>query len=259
MDNLLEAHKNARENKSYYREVKYVDEHRDECLEQLHEMLVNHTYRTSEYKIFERVEHGKNRTIYALPYFPDRVCQWALMQVIGPCLVNSFTADTYSAIPKRGIYNYGLDRVKQDMYNDKEGCKFCLKFDIKHYYQSINHTILKGQYADRIKDKDVLLLINEIIDSINTATEEDLKRLYPNGNPDYETGIPIGNYLSQYSGNLYLSEFDHWIKEVKHIKYYHRYMDDCVIFGSTKEELHKLLEEIKLTSWVIEFLITIPY
>lgn len=60
-----------------------------------------------------------------------------------------------------------------------------------------------------------------------------------------DTGIPIGNYLSQYSGNFYLSSFDHWMKEVKHVKYYYRYMDDIVVLGSDKKELHKLLLEIK--------------
>jgi hypothetical protein len=59
-----------------------------------------------------------------------------------------------------------------------------------------------------------------------------------------DVGIPIGNYLSQYSGNFYLSSFDHWIKEVKKVKYYFRYMDDIVILGSSKEELHKLRKEV---------------
>ena len=66
---------------------------------------------------------------------------------------------------------------------------------------------------------------------------------------DGDTGIPIGNYLSQYSGNLYLSSFDHWIKEVKGVKHYHRYMDDIVIFSDSKEKLHKLLKEIKKYCW----------
>ena len=71
-------------------------------------------------------------------------------------------------------------------------------------------------------------LIGEIIDS----TEGD-------------TGIPIGNYLSQYSGNLYLSGFDHWIKEVKRVKHYYRYMDDIVILSDSKEQLHELIRDIK--------------
>lgn len=103
-----------------------------------------------------------------------------------------------------------------------------MKLDVRKYYPSINHEILKLKYRKLFKDKDLLWLIDEIIDST-----------------DGDTGIPIGNYLSQWSGNLYLSDFDHWIKEKKGIKHYHRYMDDIVIFGDNKEELHKLLLEIE--------------
>ena len=87
---------------------------------------------------------------------------------------------------------------------------------------------MKAKYRRIFKDDDLLWLLDEIIDST------------PGG-----VGIPIGNYLSQYGGNFYLSSFDHWIKEVKKVKYYFRYMDDIVIFGSNKEELHKLRLDIE--------------
>ena len=59
-----------------------------------------------------------------------------------------------------------------------------------------------------------------------------------------ESGVPIGNYLSQFYANLYLTYFDHWMKEAKRVKYYFRYCDDMVIFAPTKEGLHRLLHEI---------------
>jgi UDP-2,3-diacylglucosamine pyrophosphatase LpxH len=62
---------------------------------------------------------------------------------------------------------------------------------------------------------------------------------------DSAHGVPIGNYLSQYFGNLYLSGFDHWLKEEKHIKYYYRYCDDLVILHGDKSFLHDLLHEIQ--------------
>lgn len=61
-----------------------------------------------------------------------------------------------------------------------------------------------------------------------------------------DTGIPIGNYLSQWSANIFLSDFDHWLKEEKHCKYVFRYMDDVVILGNSEEELYSLLEDIKI-------------
>ena len=122
-----------------------------------------------------------------------------------------------------------MKRVLKDIDKDPAGCQYCLKLDMKKYYPSINHEILKQKYARLIKDKDLLWLINEIIDS----TEGD-------------TGVPIGNYLSQYSGNLYLSSFDHWVREVKGFKHYYRYMDDIVILSDSKLKLHKLLNEIRV-------------
>lgn len=166
------------------------------------------------------------------------------MQVIEPCIVSNLTTDTYSAIPERGIHK-GLTKLQAAMWNDPEECKYCLKLDARHYYQSINHNILKEKYSRMFNDNELLWLLNEIIDSIQTADIEDLTAIYLlEEDIDPETGIPIGNYLSQYSGNYYFSSFDHWIKERKYVKYYFRYMDDIVIFGKTKEELFTLKKEI---------------
>ena len=133
------------------------------------------------------------------------------------------------------------------MWNEPEECRYCLKLDARHYYQSINHDLLKEKYSRMFNDNELLWLLNEIIDSIETAEIEDLTAIYLlEEDVDPETGIPIGNYLSQYSGNYYFSSFDHWIKEQKHVKYYFRYMDDIVIFGKTKEELFVLKKEIDI-------------
>lgn len=99
MDNLKEAHRNARKGKGWYAEVKEVDTHLEEYLTKLQEMLVNHTYHTSPYEKFIRKENGKEREIFKLPYFPDRICQWAILQVIEPYLLRNMTSTTYSAIP----------------------------------------------------------------------------------------------------------------------------------------------------------------
>lgn len=181
------------------------------------------------------------------------------MQIVEPILIKTFTKDTYSAIPKRGAhliirqmngYNKkckdgSIRYVKSIFEKDPEITKYCIKLDIKKYYPSINHDVLKLKYKKIFKDSDLLWLIFEIIDSIATAKTEgvDVVNVIPK---DLDvTGIPIGNYLSQYSGNLYLSDFDHWIKETKRIKHYFRYMDDIVIFGSNSQELHKLFKDIE--------------
>lgn len=244
IENLRKAHQHAKKGKGWYQEVKMIDENPDYYLGLLQQMLINHTYKTSDYEVFYKTEGKKTRKIYKLPYFPDRICQWAILQVIEPCIINNLTDDTYSAIPKRGIHK-ALSKLQNAMWNDVPHCQYCLKIDARHYYQSVNHEILKEKYSRMFKDKELLWLLGEIIDSITTAEIEDLSAIYLlEEDIDPNTGIPIGNYLSQYSGNYYFSSFDHWIKEEKKVKYYFRYMDDICIFGETKEELHELRKEI---------------
>lgn len=225
IENLRLAHLQARRGKSFYTEVKAIDENEDEYLYKLQDMLKNHTYKTSEYVVFEKREGKKLRTIYKLPYFPDRICQWAIIQVIEPFLIRTMTADTYSALPKRGT-ELARKRMVKALRNDYTNTQWCLKIDIRKYYPSINVDILKEKYARIFKDKDLLRILGEILDS----------------NPD--SGVPIGNYISQYSGNIYLSDFDHRVKEVYKIKHYFRYMDDMVFMAETKEELQSVLKKI---------------
>lgn len=224
IDNLRLAHQNARRDKSSCAEVQMIDADIDYYLFELQKLLINKEYKTSEYTVFEKKEGNKSRTLYKLPYYPDRICQWALIQVIEPILNKTLIYDTYSALPGRGPH-MAWKRVQKAMYHKKD-TKYCLKFDISKYYPSISHDILKQMYRRKIKDKDVLWLIDEIIDSM-------------------PYGIPIGNYFSQWSGNLYLSSFDHWCKEVKKCHYYFRYMDDIVIFHESKQFLHQLDTEIR--------------
>lgn len=234
MENLIQAHKNASRGKGWYNEVIEVNKFPSEYLRILQGMLIYKNYKTSEYEVFNRKDGKKTRVISKLPYFPDRICQWALMQVIEPILIRNFVKDTYSAIPGRGLH-IAVKRIQDALKNDPKGTVYCLKMDIKKFYPSINHRILKKKFRKIFKDPDILWLIDEIIDS----TPED-------------EGIPIGNYLSQYCGNFYLSDFDHWIKETKFfyngnyigIVYYFRYMDDMIILSGDKKFLHWLRRKI---------------
>lgn len=258
MENLERAYKNAKKGKGWYQEVKQIEENPQHYLELLQSMLKNHTYRTSKYETFIKKDGKKEREIYKLPFFPDRIAQWAVLQVIEPQLLAYFTDDTYSAIPNKGIHA-AFKKLRKAVDTVPEEMTYCLKIDCKKFYPSIDHDILKQKFRKKYKDPELLELIDEIIDSISTcpATKENIdfyagqgKEIrIVTGNNGQEfidgIGIPIGNYFSQYDGNYFLSEFDHWIKEVKHIKHYYRYMDDMCIFASSKEELHLLLQEIE--------------
>ena len=272
--NLKTAHRHARQGKGWYEEVRIVDANVAEAndgmgsmLKDLQSNMINHTHKTSKYTRKQRKEGRKVRDLYKLPYYPDRIAQWAVIQVIEPILIGNLIADTYSAIPNRGIHP-GLTRLQSWMNTDVFGTQFCLKIDARHYYQSINHEILKDKFRRLFKDDDLIWFIDEVIDSIETADAEDRKRLAQLPAPceeilnrkirgRHETpeqrkaryeqsgiGLPIGNYFSQYGGNFYFSEFDHWMKETLHVPYYMRYMDDIVIFGHSKEYLHGLRRQI---------------
>ena len=271
MDNLYRAYQNAKSGKGWYKEVKQIEKRPFYYLAGLQYMLKNHLFKTSEYEIFILNEGKKKRDVYKLPFFPDRIAQWAILQVIEPFLVANMTTDTYSAIPGKGIQPivndlrgyYKTKRVdgkKKSVWvpsillSDEENTRYCYKIDLHHYYQSINHEVLKQKFRKVFKDPELLWLLDEIVDSINTATEEGLIELSLSGEieVDPNTGIPIGNYMSQYSGNFYLSSFDHWVKEELHVKHYYRYMDDVVIFASSKEELHEIHR--KVTAYTRDYL-----
>lgn len=222
IDNLLLAEKKARKGKSKQHGVKFFDRNREDNIINLHHVLVNKEYKTSEYTVFKIFE-GKERIIYRLPYYPDRIVHHAVMNVLEPIFVSSFTKNSYSCIKKRGIHK-ALTDVRLAL-KDKEGTKYCLKLDVKKFYPSINHDILKKLLRRKFKDPNLLAMLDEIIDSAE--------------------GVPIGNYLSQYLANFYLTYFDHWLKEEMGVKYYFRYCDDLVILGSSKEELHELTNKIR--------------
>lgn len=258
MENLELAYKNAKKGKGWYREVREIEENPQYYLELLQSMLKNHTYKTSEYSTFMKKDGKKEREIYKLPFFPDRIAQWAVLQIIEPQLLAYFTDDTYSAIPNKGIHA-AFRKLRKAVDEHPEEMTYCLKIDCKKFYPSIDHDILKQKFRKKYKDPELLFLIDEFIDSISTcpALEENID-FYAGQGKEIKIvtgengqefidgiGIPIGNYFSQYAGNFYLTEFDHWMKEVKHVKHYYRYMDDICIFASSKEELHQLLQEIE--------------
>ncbi|PQJ09565.1 reverse transcriptase [Flavipsychrobacter stenotrophus] len=220
--NLEVADMLARKRKRNKKEIIAHDANREDNILAIHRSLVTRSYHTSKYVTF-KITDPKERIVSKLPYYPDRIVHHAIMVVLEPVLMKLFTADTYSCITGRGIHG-ALKAVKK-AFKDKQNTQYCLKLDIRKFYPSIDHDILKALLRRKIKDADLLWLLDEIIDSAE--------------------GLPIGNYLSQFLANFYLSYFDHWLKEVVKVKYYFRYADDLVILSSNKNELHRVLALIR--------------
>lgn len=205
VENLREADEKARKGKTNTYGVKVHDKNREANILALHETLLTKTFKTSPYDVFTIFE-PKERLIFRLPYYPDRIVHHAVMNVLEPIWVRTFTHNTFSCVKGRGI----------------EGC--ARHIDITKYYPSINHEVLKKIVRRKIKDKDLLWLLDEIIDSAE--------------------GLPIGNYLSQYLANLFLCYFMHRVNEVLKLDAA-EYADDITFFSSSKEQLREAFKEIR--------------
>lgn len=216
-ENLKLAYQKSRKGKAWQRNVKEIDQQQEYYLSELLHILQNKEYKTSQYKT-KMIYEPKFRTIYILPYYPDRILQHAIMNVLEPIWDKLFIYDSYACRQGKGQHKGSL-RCMQFVKRNK----YCLKCDISKFYPSVNHEKLLKIIKRKIKCKDTLLLLEEIINSI-----------------EGESNVPIGNYLSQWFGNLYMNELDQLIKHKYHIKDYIRYCDDFLLFSNNKEKLNQM-------------------
>jgi len=222
LDNLWVAYRNARKGKVRYRQISEFDPVADQFIPRLRDVLVAGEFRTSPYKVFSLVERGKPRTIHALPFYPDRIVHHAITQVCAPIWERSLIRNTFAALPGRGIHD-GVRRVARVVLHSQG--LYALKLDVKQFYPSVDHSILKQLIRRQIKDPRLLTALDEIIDS--------------------GPGLPIGNYLSQYFGNIFLSPIDHCVTSRMGFRYYFRYCDDIVVLHQEKRKLHCLKKAIE--------------
>ena len=222
-DNLILAEKRARKGKKNTYGVQRYDNDDSLTLDLIRQKLEDCSYRTSKYHIF-KIYEPKEREIYQLPYYPDRIVHHALMNVLEPIFVSWFIEGTYSCIKNRGIHKAQRD-IERDLRKYSGQIKYCLKLDIRKFYPSISRDILFKTLQNKFKDQWLLTILKEIIYST-------------------DSGVPIGNYLSQFFANVYLTKFDHWVKEQLGVKCYYRYCDDIVVFYDNKKDLYKLYRQM---------------
>lgn len=221
LDNLWVAYQNARRGKAGYRQIREFNPVAEARIPELRKLLLSGQYRTSEYKVFQLVERGKLRTIHALPFYPDRIVHHAITQVCAPFWERSLIRNTFAALPGRGIHD-GVKRITRTVLGSSG--LYVLKVDVKQFYPSVDHEVMKSTIRRQIKDMTLLSVLDEIIDS--------------------GPGLPIGNYLSQYFGNLILSPIDHYVTAHLGFGLYYRYCDDLVVFSKDRKALHWLRIQI---------------
>lgn len=226
-DNIWAAFQAARKAKRYRnpKHIAWVETHFADLVEPLAASMRDGTYATSDYTRFTLTERGKQREIYRLPFWPDRVTHHAIARVCAPIWRASLILDTSASIPGRGIH-FAARRVRNAIRNDPAGTAYCLQMDVRKFYPSIDHDLMLDVLARKIKDRRALALMEEIIRSVDVTAPG--------------VGLPIGNYLSQWWANLYLGALDHWVTAEPAARHYHRYCDDIVLFSHDKDYLHNL-------------------
>ena len=224
IENLVFAWQRARKGKT---QKQYVIDFEDKIefnLKALHEELRNQTYKPRPLKTFI-LRDPKIRKI-SKSHFRDRVVHHALCIIIEPIFDKTFIYDCCANRKGKGTL-FALNRFglfKRKVTNNLKSEAFCLKADIKHYFQEVDHKILLKIIGIKIADEKIIWLIERILEN-NVADN-------PKGK-----GMPLGNLTSQFFANVYLSELDYFIKHKLRAKYYIRYVDDFVLLDQSKEKL----------------------
>lgn len=191
------------------------------------EKLKTKEYEHGGYTTFY-VTEPKLRKIEKSKYIDRIVHRWVVDNFLAPIYVPQFISTSYACLKDRGMHKACLD-VQKTMKHCKKIWDeyYILKMDVSKYFDNINKEILLNILQRKIKDKDLMWLINQIVYSQNK-----------------EKGIEIGNYTSQMFANIYLNEIDQFVKHKLHIKYYFRYLDDSIVIVPTKEEAKQALQAI---------------
>lgn len=232
-NNLLDAYKMSKRGKGSKNEVIHFEMELNYNIMCLKNELENKRYKISSYNHF-KVYEPKERDIMSLSY-RDRVVQHSLCDnVLEPYLDKRLDYDNAACRKGKGTH-FALNRLKKFMHEayNKWGCDYyVLKCDIRKYFYSIDHNILKSMLYPCIEDKDILWLLDVIIDST-----------------DGTIGLPIGNMTSQWFAVFYLDKMDRFVRNELKIPYYSRYMDDFVLIHKDKEYLKNCLKMLKVFLW----------
>lgn len=215
------------------RQGRYLLAHKEEVIQELTKQITNGSFKVSGYREKEIIEGGKLRRIQVLS-MKDRIAIHAIMAVVDKHLKKRFIRTTSASIEGRGMHDL-MKYIRRDMQDDPEGTRYCYKFDISKFYESVKQDFVMYCVRRVFKDKTLINLLDGFV------------RMMPEG-------ISIGLRSSQGLGNLLLSVYlDHYLKDKYGVRHFYRYCDDGVVLGNAKSELwkirdvvHEQLEQIDL-------------
>ena len=217
MDNLELAAMKAVKSKKNKKDVQDFLAHKTELLKKLQSDLINNRFTTSKYKV-RTIFEPKQRDIYILPLYPDHIVHHALINIVGPIWQSTFIHDSYACIPGRGLH-----AASKRVMHFVRKYKYALQCDIRKFYPSINHNVMFNIVKKKIADVRLLNVLHNIIFSVGDSKN-----------------LPIGNLTSQWMGNVYMNELDHFVKQDLHCRAYIRYCDDFIVFSNDKTFLHNV-------------------
>ena len=198
----------------------------------LHRDLLNHPYRHGSYQAFN-ISAPKPRSIHKATV-RDRLFHHAVYRVLYPYFDRKFIADSFSCRIGKGTHK-ALARLKSFVYKvSKNNTRTCwiLKCDIRRFFASIDQDIIMDILKLHIRDGQILWLLGEVIGSFHST--------------EFDKGLPLGNLTSQLLVNVYMNEFDRFVKHKLKVKYYIRYVDDFVIFSENRDYLENLIPQVDL-------------
>lgn len=226
MKNIMDAFDEVCKNTKNKRKVKAYKEYKCVYISRIYKILIDKDYKVGPYTVFTIYEPKERRIVSQ--NLQDKiinhlVSRQILYPALNPCLIKENVASIKGRGTKAGL---ALEREFARKCKIKYKEYYILKCDISKFFANIDHDILKDKIRRKIKDKDAIKIIYEIIDS-------------------EEKGLGIGNMTSQVLAVFYLNDLDHYIKENLGIKYYVRYQDDFLLFHPSKKYLQECFEKIK--------------
>lgn len=226
-EGLIADFKKTAKGKAGKEQVRKVKRNPEKYEKELERQLRANTFTKAKHQTETINEYSckKTRELLKPTYLYEQPAHHALIRAIMPALMRGMYDLSCGSIPGRGPH-YGKRFVEKWIRNDPKNCKYVLKFDIRHFFQSIPHRKLKKALKKKIRDRVILKKLFAVIDCC-------------------KQGVPIGFYTSQWFGNFYLTPLDHYIKEKLHVKKMIRYADDVTCFGRNKKILHKARRKIE--------------
>ena len=222
-DNIRLAIRKAAKGKRDRERVQMILADTDIYIPQFQMMAMKYKHRNKPPKvIYDGISRKKREII--VPSFDEQVLHHMIVNILEPIITKGMYTHTHGSIPKRGPVA-GKKSIQKWLTHDRKNCKYVLKMDIKQFFGSIPHDILKSYIRRYIKDDLFLRLLFEVLDTT-------------------KVGLPLGFHTSHWLANWYLQGLDHYIKEQLGAVHYMRYMDDMVIFGPNKRKLHRMRKNI---------------